>query len=77
MRYVKTRHSFVIEHPLMLDCSATIGDARQTIRKNNASSLLIEHARGAGTLAGILSHRDMPLDGRSDARPVTDVHDAP
>ena len=72
VRYVKTRHSFVIERPLMLDRSATIGDARQAARKSNASSLLIEEGRGSGVLAGILSHRDMPLDRRSDARPVTD-----
>jgi IMP dehydrogenase len=72
VRYVKTRHSFVIEHPLMLDKSATIGDARQAARKSNASSLMIEETRGSGVLAGILSHRDMPLDRASDARPVTD-----
>jgi IMP dehydrogenase len=69
---VKTRHSFVIEHPLMLDRGATIGDARQATRKANASSLMIEQSRGGGVLAGILSHRDMPLDRASDARPVTD-----
>ncbi len=72
VRYVKTRHSFVIEHPLMLGRTATIGDARQAARQANASSLLVEQGRGSGRLAGILSHRDMPLDRRSDARPVTD-----
>ena len=72
VRYVKTRHSFVIEHPLMLERTATIGDARQAARKANASSLLVEQGRGTGKLAGILSHRDMPLDRGSDARPVTD-----
>jgi IMP dehydrogenase len=72
VRYVKTRHSFVIEHPLMLDRGATIGDARQAARKANASSLMIEEARGSGVLSGILSHRDMPLDRASDARPVTE-----
>ncbi len=72
VRYVKTRHSYVIERPLMLERSATIAEARQAVRKANASSLLIEHVRGSGTLAGILSHRDMPLDSASDARPVSD-----
>src|SRR5512139_2804625 len=72
VRYVKTRHSYVIEQPLMLERSATIAAARQAVRKANASSLLIEHERGSGTLAGILSHRDMPLDAGSDARPVAD-----
>ncbi|HVO10232.1 MAG TPA: IMP dehydrogenase [Vicinamibacteria bacterium] len=70
VRYVKTRHSYVIEHPLMLERSATIADARQIVRKQNASSLLIEEERGSGKLAGILSHRDMPLDGRADQRRV-------
>lgn len=72
VRYVKTRHSFVIERPLMLERSATIADARQLVRRHNASSLLIEEARANGILAGILSHRDMPLDGQSDARLVSD-----
>jgi IMP dehydrogenase len=71
VRYVKTRHSYVIEHPLMLERGATIAEARQAIRRHNASSLLIEELRGSGTLAGILSHRDMPLDERSDERPVS------
>jgi IMP dehydrogenase len=72
VRYVKTRHSYVIEEPLLLPCTATIGEARQAIRKYNASSFLIEEAKGSGTLAGILSHRDMPLHAASDARPVSD-----
>jgi IMP dehydrogenase len=74
VRYVKTRHSYVIEDPLLLARTATIAEARQAIRKHNASSFLIEDKRGSGTLAGILSHRDMPLesDSASDARPVTD-----
>ncbi len=72
VRYVKTRHSYVIEHPVMLERTATIADARQAVRKFKASSLLIEEVHGSGTLAGILSHRDMPLDVRSDERPVSD-----
>ncbi len=72
VRYVKTRHSYVIGHPLMLARDATIADARQIVRKQNASSLLIEEERGSGKLAGILSHRDMPLDGRSAQRRVSE-----
>ena len=72
VRYVKTRHSYVIERPLLLERTATIADARQAGRKHKASSLLIEETRGSGILAGILSHRDMPLDARSDQRPVSD-----
>jgi IMP dehydrogenase len=72
VRYVKTRHSYVIESPLFLERTATIAEARQDIRKHNASSFLIEEVKGGGRLAGILSHRDMPLDPASDARPVSD-----
>ncbi len=72
VRYVKTRHSYVIEGPLFLERTATIAEARQALRKHNASSFLIEEVKGGGRLAGILSHRDMPLDAASDARPVSD-----
>jgi IMP dehydrogenase len=72
VRYVKTRHSHVIERPAMIPRTSTIGEARKAARKFDASSLLIEEEKGSGTLAGILSHRDMPLDARSDDRPVSD-----
>jgi IMP dehydrogenase len=72
VRYVKTRHSYVIEEPLLLAQTATIAEARQAARKANASSLLIEQEKGSGVLAGILSHRDLPLDDGSDSRPVSD-----
>jgi IMP dehydrogenase len=71
-RYVKSRHSYVIEHPILLPRTATIGQARQTIHKERASGILIEEAGGSGILAGILSHRDMPLDHTTDDRPVAD-----
>lgn len=72
VRYVKTRHSYVIEHPVVLPRTATIGQARQTIRAHHASGILLEETAGSGVLAGILSHRDMPLDHGADERPVSD-----
>jgi IMP dehydrogenase len=72
VRYVKTRHSHVIEQPLFLEPTATIAEARLAIRRDSASSFLIEEEKGRGKLAGILSHRDMPLDRTSDTRPVSD-----
>jgi IMP dehydrogenase len=72
VRYVKTRHSYVIDNPLQLERTATIAEARQAIRRWNASSFMIEEVKGSGRLAGILSHRDMPLDTASDSRPVSD-----
>src|SRR5512136_244297 len=72
VRYVKTRHSYVIEEPATLPLTATIAEARAAMRKHNASSFLIEEVKGSGRLAGILSHRDMPLDAASDTRPVSE-----
>jgi IMP dehydrogenase len=72
VRYVKTRHSYVIDNPLWLERTATIGEARQAIRRYNASSFLVEEVKGGQKLAGILSHRDMPLETTSDARPVSE-----
>jgi IMP dehydrogenase len=70
--YVKSRHSYVIEHPVVLERAATMAQARKTIRKHKASGILIEEEKGSRLLAGILSHRDMPIDGRGDDRPVSD-----
>jgi IMP dehydrogenase len=72
VRYVKSRHSYVIERPVVLERSATIDQARQTIRLQHASGILIEESKGSGRLAGILSHRDMPLDRSAEDRPVSD-----
>jgi IMP dehydrogenase len=70
--YVKSRHSYVIEHPVVLERGATMAQARTTIRKHKASGILIEEEKGNRLLAGILSHRDMPIDGRGDDRPVSE-----
>ena len=72
VQYVKSRHSYVIERPVVLERTATIAQARQTIRLQHASGILIEEAKGSGLLAGILSHRDMPLDRGAEDRPVSD-----
>ncbi len=72
VRYVKTRHSYVIAEPVVLPRTATIAQARQTIRRQNASGILIEESKGSGLLAGILSHRDMPLHRTAEDRPVSD-----
>ncbi|HSB60763.1 MAG TPA: IMP dehydrogenase [Vicinamibacteria bacterium] len=72
VRYVKSRHSYVIDRPVVLDRRATMAQARQTVRQHNASGILIEEAKGSGLLAGILSHRDMPMGARSDDRLVSE-----
>jgi IMP dehydrogenase len=73
VRYVKTRHSYVIDKPVLLERTATMAQARQVIRMHNASGILIEESKGSGILAGILSHRDMPLDRKHEDRPVTEL----
>src|SRR5262249_13694397 len=70
VRYVTPGHSYVISDPVLPPRTATIAQARQTIRRHNASGILIEEAKGGGVLAGILSHRDMPLDRNAEERPV-------
>jgi IMP dehydrogenase len=72
IRYVKSRHSYVIEKPVLLPKTATMAEARETIHAHKASGILIEETPGSGILAGILSHRDMPLLRGGDERPVTD-----
>ena len=72
VRYVKTRHSYVIEEPAVLERTATLAEARAAMLRLNASSFLIEKEKGSGILDGIYSHRDVPLDRESDARPVSD-----
>lgn len=72
VRYVKTRHSYVIESPVVLERTATIAEAWAAMHRHNASSFLIEDEKGSGILAGIYSHRDVPLDRRSDHRPVSE-----
>lgn len=72
VRYVKSRHSYVILQPVRLDRGATMGQARLTMKRHHASGILIEEAKGSNLLAGILSHRDMPLDRRAEDRPVTE-----
>ena len=62
VRYVKTRHAYVIEHPVVLPCRATLREAKQLIDQHKASGILVEETAGSGILAGILSHRDIPWD---------------
>jgi len=73
VRYVKSRHSYVISDPIVLPRTATIAQARQVIRRHNASGILIEETKGSGLLAGILSHRDMPLDQKAEERTVGEL----
>jgi IMP dehydrogenase len=72
VQYVKSRHSYVIDHPVVLERTATIAQARKAIRSQAASGILIEETKQSGVLAGILSLRDMPLDRTADGRSVAE-----
>jgi IMP dehydrogenase len=61
VRDVKTRHSYVIEKPLVLPRRATIDEVRKLIARHHSSGILIEETEGSGILAGILSQRDLPM----------------
>ena len=74
MKYVKTRHSYVIEKPLVLPRTATIAEVSRLIERHRSSGILIEETAGSGLLAGLLSQRDLPHgpDG-SDERLVEEL----
>jgi IMP dehydrogenase len=57
---VKRTQGFVVEEPLSLPRDVTIREAREFIRQNRITGILIEETRGSGRLAGMLSNRDIP-----------------
>ena len=67
---VKRSHGWVVEDPIRLPKTATLREARETIRRHGVTGLLIEETRGSGVLAGILSKRDMPWEPGHDADAV-------
>jgi IMP dehydrogenase len=67
---VKRSHGGVVEDPIRLPRTATMREARETIKSRGVTGLLIEETRGSGTLAGILSKRDMPWEPGRDGDPV-------
>ncbi len=69
---VKRSQSAVIESPLCLPLTATIGEARAFRSRHSITGILIETAHSSGILAGLLSNRDMPTDSQNDDRSVTE-----
>jgi IMP dehydrogenase len=67
---VKRSHGWIVEDPIRLPRTATLREARDTIRRHGVTGLLIEESRGSGVLAGILSKRDMPWDPGREGDPV-------
>jgi IMP dehydrogenase len=67
---VKRSHGWVVEEPLRLPRSATLGQAREFIRQRGITGILIEEHPGDGVLAGLLSNRDLPWNEEHDGEPV-------
>jgi len=67
---VKRSHSYIVEKPLCLPRSASIGEALRFTRKNNITGILIEREPGSYVLAGLLSNRDLPWSEGMENRPV-------
>jgi len=68
---VKRSHGFVVEEPFTVPASTRLRDARELMRRQGTSLLVVEDA-GDGVLAGLLTARDVPwFDGRDD-RPVSE-----
>jgi IMP dehydrogenase len=67
---VKRRHGHVVQEPIVLPRDATLREAREVIRRHRITGILIEEQRGSGTLAGLLSNRDMPWNDHALERRV-------
>lgn len=73
LRYVKRQHSFIIENPLVLPKSATIGEAKNFIKKHKITGILVEEQKDSQILAGILSRRDLPFNHENDNKLIAFV----
>ncbi len=72
VRYVKTRHSFIIDNPLKLPRQATIGEAKAFVGRHNISGILVEEEAGNNVLAGILSRKDICEGDSYDNRHISE-----
>ena len=67
---MKRRHGHVVREPIVLPRDATLREAREVTRRHRITGILIEERRGSGTLAGLLSNRDMPWNDHALERRV-------
>ena len=70
VRFVKRSHSAVIESPHCVPRGTTIGDAKAIARRHQIPALLVEESAGSGTLAGLLTNRDIPRRSELDTQLV-------
>jgi IMP dehydrogenase len=69
---VKRSQGYVVDRPLSLPSTASIGQARQFTKHQGISGILIEEKEGSGVLAGMLSNRDMPWGDAHAERSVAE-----
>src|SRR5512140_1758468 len=67
---VKKAESFVVEHPISLTVSHTVGDVRKIVEDTYTGGILIVDA--AGQLVGIVTTRDLLLED-DDSKPLSEV----
>jgi IMP dehydrogenase len=67
---VKKAESFVVENPITLTVSHTVGDVRRIVEETYTGGILILDS--AGRLVGIVTTRDL-LDENDDAKPLADI----
>jgi IMP dehydrogenase len=72
VRRIKRSHGAVIEEPFRLPRGTTIREAKAFARRHSIHAILIEESEGSGTLAGLLTSRDMPWLPEHEERPVDD-----
>ena len=67
---VKKAESFVVEHPITLTVSHTVGDVRKIVEETYTGGILILDS--ADRLVGIVTTRDLLLE-QDDSKPVAEV----
>ena len=63
VQFVKRQHSYVIETPFVLSRRHSIAQAKQVMKSNGISGLLVEGVFKSEILVGILTHRDILAAG--------------
>ena len=66
VQFVKRQHSYIIEKPSIISRRHTVAQAKQVMKANSVSGLLVESVLGSGVLVGILTHRDILAAGDDD-----------
>jgi len=67
---VKKAESFIVENPISLTISHTVGDVRRIVEDTYTGGILILDA--AGRVVGIVTTRDL-LDEKDDSRPLSEI----